>query len=93
VEFNDKYDRMASTIHGRRDTGSNAPHTLSTLWEVALQQTLKQNPNAFKLLCILAMIAPDEISLSLLDFDHEADGTQLEEALDDYLAFCTDIET
>lgn len=85
-EFNQMYKRMASQIHERTDTGSNAPHTLHTLWAMSFEKAQSDNPDSFHFLHILSFLAPDEIPLAF--FDQEDRDADDDDILSDYSMFC-----
>ena len=64
-EFLVRYDSLASQVYQRRDTGSEAPYTIDTLWGVALKALKRDEPAAFRLLQVLSVLWPDSISLDL----------------------------
>ncbi len=62
-DFLPLYERNASKIDGRKLLGSNYDHTLSTVWELALNQLSGVSATLQKL---LAFFDPDEVFESLL---------------------------
>jgi hypothetical protein len=91
-QFMDKYGRMTLSIHKRSDTGSNAPHTLDTLWAMSVEQVRGKSSDAFHLLCMLSIVSPDAIPISLFNLEAEEDDWELEAALSSYSTFCGDYE-
>jgi hypothetical protein len=92
-EFLDKYKRMTVEVHKRGNTGTNAPHTLDTLWAMAFKQLRDKNLGAFHLLCMLSVISPDGIPLSIFNLEDEEDEEEIVSGvIMPYSSFCTDYE-
>lgn len=93
VEFLEKYKRMAADIYKRKDTGSNAPHTLDTLWAVSTNRIKEKSHNAFQLLSILSVLSPDDIRLQIFNLEDEEDDEEFDSVITPVSSFCEDFRT
>lgn len=68
--FVKKYNKMASMIHKKSD-GMRATHTLDTVWALSFQQIQRSGDDVYKLLGVCAMLSPDTIQETLVQYDPE----------------------
>ena len=85
AQFRGSYERMAARIHKKDNIGSRAPHTIDTLWAMALDQA---GPEAYRLLQVLAVLAPDSVSLKLFACEEAPEWTDFDQDLAEFTSFC-----
>lgn len=86
-QFLEAYNKMAAHIHKRDDTGSNAPYTIKTLWELGIERSKRDGPDSYRFLQILSLLAPSDISLQLFNIEEEEGWDGFDEDLADILGF------
>lgn len=92
TQFIEKYKRLRAEVHKRGDTSSNAPSTISALWELPLEKIEKETPDAYRLLQVLAFLSPDRIPAKLFSLEESDDWEEFPEDLCDYSELCESYE-